>query len=62
MTREEFITLLKSGLQLKMESRCDGHMAPTEAWLVVMFDNESIAEVKIGSDEYWEDGWKVTLG
>lgn len=43
--------LLKDHLELKVERRCAGHMAPDETWLEVYFDDEKIKEVKILHEE-----------
>ena len=43
--------LLKSNLELKVEKRCKGHMAPDETYLEVYFAGEKINEVKILHEE-----------
>jgi hypothetical protein len=43
--------ILKDHLELKVERRCAGHMAPDETWLEVYFGNEKIKEVKILHEE-----------
>jgi hypothetical protein len=42
---------LKEHLTLKTETRCKGHMAPSETWLIATFDGEVVAEVLIASEE-----------
>jgi hypothetical protein len=52
MDLEELKDALKAHLKLKMETRCGGHMAPIQEWLIVMFDDQPIAEVMVSQEVF----------